>query len=55
MQGPRGGAQGVQDKQGGRRPELSKNEGSEGRDRAGGVLALLPVTGEGGEGRTDLV
>ena len=39
-----------------RRPgKQSKNEGSEGRDRAGGVLALLPVTGEGGEGRTDLV
>ena len=38
-----------------RRAELSKNEGSEGRDRAGGALALLPVTGEGGGGRTDLV
>ena len=31
------GPQGVQDKQGGRRAELSKNEGSEGRDRAGGA------------------
>ena len=28
---------GGQDKQGGRRAELSKNEGSEGRDRAGGA------------------
>ena len=37
VQGPQGGAQGVQDKQGGRRAELSKNEGSEGRDRAGGA------------------
>ena len=37
MQGPQGDAQGVQDKQGGRRAELSKNEESEGRDRAGGA------------------
>ena len=37
VQGPPGGAQGVQDQQGGRRAELSKNEGSEGRDRAGGA------------------
>ena len=51
VQGPQGDAQGVQDKEAG---EQSKNEGSEGRDRAGGALASLPVTGEGGEGRTDL-
>ena len=51
VQGPRGDAQGVQDKEAG---EQSKNEGSEGRDRAGGALASLPITREGGEGRTDL-
>ena len=35
VQGPQGDSQGVQDKQGGQ--ESSKNEGSEGRDRAGGA------------------
>ena len=35
VQGPQGESQGVQDKQGGQ--ESSKNEGSEGRDRAGGA------------------
>ena len=52
VQGPQGDAQGVQDKEEG---EQSKNEGTKGRDRAGGALASLPVTREGGEGRTDLV
>ena len=34
MQGPRGDAQGVQDKEAG---EQSENEGSEGGDKAGGA------------------
>ena len=46
-----GDAQGIQDKEAG---EQSKNEGSEGRESRRSLGALL-VTGEGGEGRTDLV
>ena len=52
MQGPRGDAQGVQDKQGGRRAELSKNEESEGRDRAGGAWGHSSKRGRGRGGLT---
>ena len=44
MQGPWGDPQGVQDKEAG---EQSENEGTEGRDRAGGAW-VTPVTGGGG-------
>ena len=47
VQRPQGNAQGVQDKQGGRRAELSKNERSEGRDRAGGAWVTPSNKGRG--------
>ena len=49
MQGPWGDAQGVQDKEAG---EQSENEGTEGRDRAGGAWGH---SSNWRRGRTDLL